>query len=95
MTKFITAVICLISMTSFGQKESSNGMYLAPYISDKNHTITTNSYLKTSACSNTSVGDVGLIECAEVGTPAFGAAGVFTAVDSQGASAPSPAPPCD
>ncbi|MFT5860512.1 MAG: hypothetical protein ACI865_002625, partial [Flavobacteriaceae bacterium] len=52
-------------------------------------------YLKTSACSNTSVGDVGLIECAEVGTPAFGAAGVFTAVDSQGASAPSPAPPCD
>ena len=40
MARIITAVICLISMTSFGQKETPEGMYLAPYISDKNHTNT-------------------------------------------------------
>jgi hypothetical protein len=91
---FIAIAICFLSFSINAQVETSEGIYLAPYIGGK-FELPVNGYLKTSACSNTSEGDVGLVDCADIGTPAFAAAGVFATVDSQAATNPSPAPPCD
>ncbi len=93
MNKAITVLICVCAMSLNAQIETADGVYLAPYLSQNK--ISEAPVNKTAACSNTSEGDVGLVDCADIGTGAFASAGVLASVDSQGATAPSPAPSCD
>lgn len=49
-------------------------------------TVSSEGYAKSTACSNTSEGTIGLADCADIGTAAFGTAGITTAFDAEAGS---------
>jgi hypothetical protein len=99
-TKHFLLLMLLIvgfSTNSFGQVERKDSRFLSTYSEQGNLKPSSSSQAvdKSTSCSNTSEGTIGLVDCDDVGTAAFGTAGMFDAFDSEaGVTAPSPFPPC-